>query len=208
VSASTRSGPSTADVILDAAEELFAGRGYASTSIKDIGRAAKTNPALLYYYFKDKAGLYRAVLRRIGDALIRQGRQAIRESTDPEALIRGIVMAQSTFVRERPRAAAIIIREMIDHEAVHCEPMLHEISADLFQPLVRAIELGQQQGVFRADLDPRYAAISIVAQNVYFTLARPAVRLLLGKPSDFPRPADVKRFGEHAADFAASALLR
>ena len=198
----------TQDAILDAAEELFASQGYAATSIKDIGQAAGANPALLYYYFRDKTGLYRAVLARIGDELVRPGKQAIAEAPDATSLVRGIVAAQAGFIRDHPRAVALIIRELVDHQAAHCEPLLHRIAAELFRPLVAAIEAGQADGTFRPDLDARFTAISIVAQNIYFRLAQPIVRILLNKSADFPRVADLKRFGEHAADFAIAALAR
>jgi len=198
----------TQDAILDAAEELFATQGYAATSIKDIGQAAGANPALLYYYFRDKTGLYQAVLARIGDQLVRPGRQAIADAPDASALVRAIVAAQAGFIREHPRAVALIIRELVDHEAAHCQPMIHQIAAELFRPLVAAIEAGQADGTFRSDLDARFTAISIVAQNIYFRLAQPIVRILLNKGGDFPRAADLKRFGEHAADFAIAALAR
>src|SRR5690349_2400722 len=110
---------STSEVLLDAAEALFAERGFASTSVKDIGQAASINPALLYYYFGDKTGLYRAVLRRIGQALLDQGRSALQESADPETIVRSIVRAQAAFIGQHPRAASIIIRELIDHQAEH-----------------------------------------------------------------------------------------
>ena len=45
------------EIILDAAEALFASRGFDATTIKQIGTRAKVNPALLYYYFGDKKAL-------------------------------------------------------------------------------------------------------------------------------------------------------
>ena len=54
----------TRDLILDAAERLFAAQGFAATTIKQIGAEAGVNSALLYYYFADKETLYREMLRR------------------------------------------------------------------------------------------------------------------------------------------------
>lgn len=47
--------------LLDAALTLFADKGFAKTSIRDIAQAAQVNIASISYYFGDKAGLYRAV---------------------------------------------------------------------------------------------------------------------------------------------------
>lgn len=47
--------------LLDAALVLFANKGFAKTSTREIAQAAQVNVASISYYFGDKAGLYRAV---------------------------------------------------------------------------------------------------------------------------------------------------
>ena len=47
--------------LLDAALVLFADKGFAKTSTREIAQAAQVNVASISYYFGDKAGLYRAV---------------------------------------------------------------------------------------------------------------------------------------------------
>jgi len=47
--------------LLDAALGLFAEKGFAKTSTREIALAAQINIASISYYFGDKAGLYRAV---------------------------------------------------------------------------------------------------------------------------------------------------
>jgi hypothetical protein len=47
--------------LLDAALALFAEKGFAKTSTREIALAAQVNIASISYYFGDKAGLYRAV---------------------------------------------------------------------------------------------------------------------------------------------------
>jgi len=42
--------------------DLFAERGYLDTRIKAIAKKAGINPALIYYYYKDKADLFRAAI--------------------------------------------------------------------------------------------------------------------------------------------------
>ena len=51
-------------VILDAAEALFAKRGYDAASMGAIASRARVSSALPAYFFGDKEGLYRAVLER------------------------------------------------------------------------------------------------------------------------------------------------
>lgn len=47
--------------LLDAALTLFADKGFAKTSTREIAQAAQANIASISYYFGDKNGLYRAV---------------------------------------------------------------------------------------------------------------------------------------------------
>lgn len=53
-------GEQSRERLLLTAIRLFAERGFANTSTRDIAQAAGANSAAISYYFGDKAGLYRA----------------------------------------------------------------------------------------------------------------------------------------------------
>ncbi|MGC1455892.1 MAG: TetR/AcrR family transcriptional regulator [Nitrospirota bacterium] len=55
--------------ILAAARKVFALRGFAGTSVREVAEAARVNKAMIYYHFKDKVDLYRAVLSDSFDAM-------------------------------------------------------------------------------------------------------------------------------------------
>src|SRR5712692_4538474 len=52
------------EVILNAAEAVFAEHGFDGARIDAIAKASGYNPSLLFQYFGDKLGLYTAVLKR------------------------------------------------------------------------------------------------------------------------------------------------
>ena len=57
----------TKERILDAAERLFAERGFAATSLRSITAAAGVNLAAVNYHFRSKEALLEAVFtRRLG----------------------------------------------------------------------------------------------------------------------------------------------
>ncbi len=61
---STKSAPETKQRILDAAEHLFATRGYHNTSMRAITTAADVNLASINYHFGSKEALLNAVFER------------------------------------------------------------------------------------------------------------------------------------------------
>jgi TetR/AcrR family transcriptional regulator len=63
--ASTALVPSTSDRILDAAEDLFAEKGYSATSLGDVADRVGIRSPSLYNHFKNKEALYEAVLERL-----------------------------------------------------------------------------------------------------------------------------------------------
>jgi AcrR family transcriptional regulator len=200
--------PATRDLILNAAQRLFARTGLEATTIKAIGTESGLNPALIYYYFGNKELLYRAVLTRIGEALISRGGAALQQAPTPLDAIRALVQAQAEFLRTHPDAPKLIVRELIDHDARHAEALILQVAAGIFHRLTAAIEAGQQSGIFRTDIEPRFAAVSTVAQVVYFTLARPAIGVFMGQGTGGVTDEVTAAFGRHAADFAISALSR
>jgi AcrR family transcriptional regulator len=52
---------------MQAALKSFVDRGYAATSVRQIVNAAKVSKPALYYYFKDKAGLFNALVEQAHD---------------------------------------------------------------------------------------------------------------------------------------------
>ncbi len=49
-------------VLLEAATALFAQKGYAGTSVREIVERAGVTKPVLYYYFENKEGLFRSIL--------------------------------------------------------------------------------------------------------------------------------------------------
>lgn len=56
---------STADRILDVAENLFAAKGYKAASLIELAEQVGIRPPSLYNHFRNKESLYKAVLERL-----------------------------------------------------------------------------------------------------------------------------------------------
>ena len=198
--------PDSRTGILDAAELLFAGRGFRSTTIKAIAAAAGVNTALLYYYFPDKQGLYRAVLERAFGGLIAEGEGRLEGASDPAEAVRAFVALQAAYFGRHPHRPHLFVRELIAHGAEDAAGQLTRLAATLFRRLCDVIERGQAAGQFRADLDARRAAISVVSQVAWMQVARPAIGIFHGAGPGGPTARWTVEFADHAAAFALSAL--
>jgi AcrR family transcriptional regulator len=75
----TRSKRTTKDKLMDAAEKLFARRGFHGTSLRDITGAAGVDLALVNYHFGSKKQLLAAVLERRGQVLNQERLQRLAQ---------------------------------------------------------------------------------------------------------------------------------
>ena len=196
------------DAILDAAIRCFASKGYAATTIKDLASEAQVNSALMYYYFVDKQTLYRETLRHVAQRLGDSAGRRLDEDLPPDEAIRRFVQQQAEFLIANPHVPRLMLREMLEHTGRHAEAAIVSLIGGVFKTLCDVIGRGQEQGIFRPDLDPKYAAISTVSLVAYFVIARPVVGVALGDGLTGPTEERTRDYGRHAAEFALAALAR
>lgn len=100
------------EAILDAAEHLFAERGYEGTSLQDVGTRAGVSRGTPSYFFRSKSELYRSVLERcfaqVQDA-VRTGRvRAIASGEAPDVVLAGVVGDYFDFIASRPNFIRLV----------------------------------------------------------------------------------------------------
>jgi AcrR family transcriptional regulator len=83
--------------LLQAALKGFAHGGYAATSIRQIVDAADVSKPALYYYFKDKAGLFQALVDRAHDERLRLMKEAAAKGGNVGEKLEEIVAAIFKF---------------------------------------------------------------------------------------------------------------
>ena len=102
----------TAGRILDAAEQVFAERGFAGAAIRDIAAGVQLNPASLYNHFPGKQELYEAVLDR-GLQPISELLQGIAAESAPDNWNFNVIDAVVDHLAERPNLARILQYEAL-----------------------------------------------------------------------------------------------
>jgi len=163
--------------ILDTAEQLFTDHGYAATSIRNIADQAGVNPALVHYYFGNKHALLEAVLQHSLEPMMKAlASLKTRESASVEdiaALLIPMAAAHPNIPRLLTREVLLPGGEMQDYFIEHLAPQLGGA-------LPALLEREKKAGKLRADIDPAYAALMVLAVCFFPFIARSLAEPVFG----------------------------
>ena len=150
--------------ILDAAEEEFARGGLLGAKTDAIACKTGTTKSMIFYHFRDKEGLYQAVLERAVARRMRVVQGIDLHAPEPEDSLRALVEALLDDVGNHLNLTAIFMYEAIQNKGKYYS----EISlASVYVPLVDLLKRGIAAGKFR-DMDPMRAAVNIVGMCVFY----------------------------------------
>jgi AcrR family transcriptional regulator len=109
----TPKGEARREAILEAAERVFAERGYDGASIAHIARAAGTAKSVIYDHFASKAELHKAAVEARGKELQAHVAAAVAEKADERAneRLRAGVDAYFRYVEAHPAAWNLLVRD-------------------------------------------------------------------------------------------------
>ena len=152
----------TKRAVLDAAERLFAERGFAGTSLRDIATASGVSHPLIQHHFVSKEGLYGAVLSRCSEEYVERFPDLIGVTDQPVDL-RTEMTRLFSFLRDNGPILRIIGWARLEGKQeliAGCE--------ELRQAMVRRIEAGQALGLVRRDIDGETLAIMMEGLLFYW----------------------------------------
>lgn len=98
--------------ILEAAAELFAGRGYHAVGMADIGGAAGITGPGIYRHFESKAAILVDLFERAIDRVQREADNARPRGADPAEVLAALVRAHALFAVEERGLVAIYAGEV------------------------------------------------------------------------------------------------
>ena len=141
--------PEIATRILNAAIELFARKGYAATSVREIVQEAQVTNPMLYYYFDSKEGLFRVLTDLMHQEFVRDLREVVEADDSFEETLVGIVDVHLRGLREAPRVVELVYSLLFGSEG-SCPPHeLYERHAVVIEEISRAFERAIENGEFR-----------------------------------------------------------
>lgn len=170
------------ELLLDIAAGLFAQKGFAAVSIREIALAAGVNSALISYYFNGKQGLYKAALETEMSLVIGMIEDLKKAGLEPCAFLRGYATGLAELHCRRPSILRLINAELTNptecFETV-VRPRISQIASDI----TRTITQGIEQGIFKEGLDPLLAALQLAGTVNFFFIVAPLTSAFLGDKS-------------------------
>ncbi len=157
----------TRDKILDCAEACFIGQGFAGTSMRQIAAAAQTTNSLIVHHFGSKKALWEAVKeRRMQDFVTQQQSLLKTQQLDLSLFLRAI-REYFVLLRDDPQLVQLLARAELEQD-IGCSRFQQE----LVTAFVAQIGVAQQQGIFRAGIQPVYLLAIIVCALTQWMEAR------------------------------------
>jgi TetR/AcrR family transcriptional regulator len=193
-----KSGPARGDTraeILKAARRVFARRGLDGASVREVAEAASVNNAMIYYHFKDKVELYRAVL---SDSFAGFNRIWNHEIFSSSASARDKI---KKYVEEliRFQHSNEDVRRILSIELASCGRNFKWVGESLFRPsyqkLAKIITDGMKRGELKK-IEPVQAIASLVGIVTHSFVVKPVAEYVSGKHLQLP----VRQFGAFVTD--------
>jgi AcrR family transcriptional regulator len=196
----------TRQLLIEAAAQVFAQRGFKAASVREICTLAGANVAAVNYHFGDKDSLYAEVLK--------YSLRCAREKYPPDM---GLGRDASWEERLRAFIHAFLLRifddgpqachgQLLSREMIEPTKALDGLVDEEMRPMAH-----QLQTIIRGLLGPdasdemvRRSGMSVISQIVFYHHCRPVTQRL------FPRlqftPKEINHLADHITEFSLAAL--
>lgn len=155
--------------IIDAALELFAERGYAATRLEDIASSAGISKGSLYRYFDNKEMLFKAMVKQVVIPEIEKAETTVNAYTGAiSPLIQRMVLGWWETVGESRICGIpkLMISEASNFPEL-AEFYVNEVIKRGRKLVAGLIRRGIEEGEFRAEIAPEYAARLLISPLVF-----------------------------------------
>ena len=167
--------------LLDVAATLFGRGGIEATSLRAIACEAQVTPAMLHYYFGDKARVTQALIEeRLLPAIAPLRAQLEQAGDDPRALVETFARGIGDIVARHPWLPPLWVREVLCEGGVLRELMFSQIVPNLPQMLAQRFAAAQARGLLKPGLDPRLMVVSLVGLTLFPAAGAPIWRRAFG----------------------------
>ena len=135
------------ELILEHARSLFSQHGYELTTLESVAKVCSITKPAIYYHFKDKATLYRAVICPEFMSIAQQ----IEENTQVGSGVQRLesyIKTFGEFLISHPDFNAIFAREIANGAINIPDKCIVQLSRT-FEQLISILDAGEKEGVFQ-----------------------------------------------------------
>jgi TetR/AcrR family transcriptional regulator, regulator of cefoperazone and chloramphenicol sensitivity len=177
------SGEDARSRILAAAGPVFARSGFERATVREICGEANANVASVGYYFGDKLGLYRQVIRQIHERKERLFPTPVETEADAATLLHSVIRTLLSRIFAGDSSgweSQLMMREMMQPTPVFAE-LVQESFRPLFARLVETFRRLVTIEVSEHELEQ--FAFSVVGQCVYYRIGSGVIQILVPESS-------------------------
>ena len=143
--------------ILDAAERVFARRGFYNARVADIARDAGVADGTIYLYFKSKDDLLISLFEERMERLNELLREAIDTGRDSGDRIQRFLSSYAALAQENPNVAEVLTIEL-RQSSKFMKEYANPRFGDFLRMLAGIVEEGQRAGELDDNVAPQTAA--------------------------------------------------
>jgi len=140
-----RDKEATRQRLLDAAEEVFAEKGYHGAVVEDIVRASESSKGGFYFHFPNKQAIFMALIDALAPKLARAVERAVADETDAIAQVDVALRTVLTLLARHRRLSKILLVEAVGLGHGFDEALIHargHFAAMIRSHLERAVAAG------------------------------------------------------------------
>jgi AcrR family transcriptional regulator len=189
----------TRATILNAAVAEFTSKGLSGARIDRIAKRAGVNKRMIYYYFRNKEGLYIAVLEETYTAIRTAEIGLNLTGRDPAEGMRELVEFTWRYFIDHPEFLSLLATENFNRARyLKNSRRIRELHSPLIGTITELLQRGAQQGAFRAGVDPVQLYITIASLGFFYLSNRHTLSTIFGR--DLGAREALAERGRHVVD--------
>ncbi len=145
---------SSRERILDAAEDLFARRGYAGVGLREVAEEVGLGKSSLFHHFPNKPELYAAVCARILERIDTGVARSLARPGPAAERFLGAIDDLVLALSQRPGDARILLRSLFEDDDLPGESAEQERGEAFVKRIVSRVEAVVQEGIAAGGIRP------------------------------------------------------
>ncbi|MCO7226191.1 TetR/AcrR family transcriptional regulator [Pleionea sp. CnH1-48] len=157
--------------LIAAAIELLSEKSYRSVTIREIAERADVNSAMIRYYFENKENLFLAMFEELSVEHF----NLVENAVALENPVREFIYSTLNMIGKNTGMMRLIHDEILREDSPLKVAFIERFPKKMAQRLPRLIQAQIDKGLMRSDLNPKFAALSLMSM-IIFPFTVPDVR--------------------------------